>query len=413
MKILFLTHYFPPEVNAPANRTFEHCREWVKEPDVDITVITNFPNHPDGKIFPGYKNKLYQNEKIDGIEVIRVLTFISANEGFLLRTTNYVFYMIMSILYVLFSRLKFDIIVATSPQFFCGLAGKYIAKLKRKPFILEIRDLWPESIVVVGAITNQRIIKFLEGIEKRLYKSADHIVLVTRSFVKHIHKCGISKEKISVIFNGISVDIFNNKSEISDKKLKSTLESDKLRLGYIGTIGMAHSIITLVDAAEKLKEEDVQFLVIGSGAERKNIEEEIEKRRLDNFNVFPIQPKSEIPSIINGLDIFIVNLKKSDLFKTVIPSKIFEGMIMKKPILIGVDGEARKIVEEAEVGLYFEPENAADLVQKIQYLSNNPAERKRSGENGYNYVINKFNRINLAAEMLSIIKNQRSISSEA
>lgn len=404
MKILFLTHYFPPEVNAPANRTFEHCRQWVKEPDVDVTVITNFPNHPDGKIFPGYKNKLFQKEKIDGIEVIRVLTFISANEGFLLRTTNYVFFMVMSILYVLFSRIKFDIMVATSPQFFCGLAGKYIAKLKRKPFILEIRDLWPESIVTVGAITSQRIIDFLEGVERRLYHSADHIVSVTRSFVEHIHKCGIPREKISIIFNGISADIFSNKSDISDKNLKATLQKDKLKLGYIGTIGMAHSIITLVNAAEKLKEEDVQFLVVGSGAERKNIEAEIANREMNNFHVFPIQPKSEIPSIINGLDVFIVNLKKSDLFKTVIPSKIFEGMIMKKPILIGVDGEARAIVEEAEAGLYFEPENAADLVQKIQYLSNNPAERKRLGENGYKYVINKFNRKNLAAEMLSEIK---------
>lgn len=404
MKILFLTHYFPPEVNAPANRTYEHCREWVKNPDVQVTVITNFPNHPDGKIFSGYKNKVYQKEYIEGIEVIRVLTFISANEGFFLRTTNYVFFMIMSVLYVFISRIKFDIVIATSPQFFCGLAGKYISKIKRKPFILEIRDLWPESIVAVGAITNKKIIKFLEGIEKRLYQSADHIISVTKSFVKHIISCGIPKEKISIIFNGISSDIFRNIKPITDPSLNEFLKGNELKLGYIGTIGMAHSIITLVNAAHELKNEKVKFVIVGSGAERENIEKEISARKLSDIKIFPLQPKGEIPAIINSLDVFLVHLKKSDLFKTVIPSKIFEGMVMKKPILIGVDGEARNLIEEAQSGLFFEPENVSDLIHKIKELKKNPELMKQFGNNGYNFVMQNYDRKVLADKMLSIIK---------
>ena len=156
--ILFLTHYFPPEVNAPANRTYEHCRIWAKS--ANVKIITNFPNHPQGRIFEGYKNKLHQKEIIDGIEVHRLLTFITANEGFLLRTFNYIFFMLAAVVFTLVSRIKFDIVIATTPQFFCGLAGKYISKLRHKPFILELRDLWPESIIAVGAIKNKNVINF-------------------------------------------------------------------------------------------------------------------------------------------------------------------------------------------------------------------------------------------------------------
>ena len=204
--ILFLSHYFPPEVNAPANRTYEHCKLWVN--DFDVTVITNFPNHPDGKLFKGYKNKLYKKENIDGINIVRVWTFITPNEGFVLRTINYIFYMFMSIAYAIFGGLKFDIVIATSPQFFCGLAGKYIGFLKRKPFVLELRDLWPESIVAVGAIKNKLLISLLENIELRLYKSAGLIISVTNSFKENLIKKGIDHAKIHIIYNGVSTGYF-------------------------------------------------------------------------------------------------------------------------------------------------------------------------------------------------------------
>ncbi|MDP4191172.1 MAG: glycosyltransferase family 4 protein [Bacteroidota bacterium] len=399
--IVFLTHYFPPEVNAPANRTFEHAKEWISE--IDVTIVTNFPNHPDGKIFPGYKNRLLQKEIIDGINVVRLWTFITPNEGIILRTLNYVIFMLAAIVYVVFSRIKFDLIVATTPQFFCGLAGKWISKIKRKPFILELRDLWPESIIAVGALKNRLLIKTLERTELNLYKAATRVVSVTSSFKSNLISRGIDPDKIDVIFNGVSVTNFTNGKEISNKELKKFLD-DGFKCGYIGTIGMAHSIGTLIRAAEKLKDTPIKFVIVGSGAERERLEKEIAEKGLKNIKIFPIQSKSEIASIINKIDLFCVHLKNEPLFKTVIPSKLFEGMIMKKPILIGVNGEARKIVESARGGLYFEPENYQDLIDKIGFYYNNTEYIKSHGENGYRFVLEKFDRIKLAADFLNIIK---------
>lgn len=408
--VLFLTHYFPPEVNAPANRTYEHAKEWVKE--IDVTVITNVPNHPDGKIFPGYKNKLFQKEVIDGINVIRLWTFVTPNEGFLLRTANYIIYMYAAIIYVLISGLRFDLLIATTPQFFCGLAGKFIAKLTRKPFILELRDLWPESIIAVGALKNKTIIKMLNALEMGLYRSAERIVSVTRSFKNNLSARGVDPDKIDIIFNGVSLDTFTNGREISDPCIRQFL-SDGFIVGYIGTIGMAHSIKTLVEAAERLKDQSIKIIVVGSGAERERLEKMIAEKNLKNIRIFPLQSKSEVASIIKKTNLFCVHLKNDPLFSTVIPSKLFEGMIMKKPILIGVNGEARSIVESANGGIYFEPENADDLVDKISYYCSNENDRILHGENGYRFVLEKFDRKKLAAEYLHIIKGlllQRSAS---
>jgi glycosyltransferase involved in cell wall biosynthesis len=310
--------------------------------------------------------------------------------------------MIVSVLYVVLSGLKFDLVIATSPQFFCGLAGKYISKIKNRPFILEIRDLWPESIVAVGAMKNKILIKFLEGIELRLYKSAELIISVTNSFKENLIRRGIDKKKIHTIYNGVSTDIFNNYSPITNDELKEYL-NEGFKVGYIGTIGMAHSVITFIEAASLSVNDQIKFVIIGSGAEREKLELEIMKRGLKNIRIFPLQPKNEIPAIIKQLDIFVVHLKKQDLFKTVIPSKMFEGMIMKKPILIGVDGEARKIVDDAKCGLYFQPENSTDMIEKVKYLRNNSKKSELMGINGYNMVLKNFDRNFLASEFKDLI----------
>ncbi|MGE5431540.1 MAG: glycosyltransferase family 4 protein [Syntrophomonadaceae bacterium] len=399
--ILFLTHYFPPEVNAPANRTYEHAKEWVKE--VDVTVITNVPNHPDGRVFPGYKNKLIQKEVIDGIQVVRLWTFVTPNEGFILRSLNYAIYMYAAIIYVLLSGIRFDVLIATTPQFFCGLAGKYIAMVTRKPFLLELRDLWPESMIAVGAVKNKIIIRILNRLEMGLYKSADRIVSVTKSFKDNLISRGIDPAKIDVIFNGVSPENFTNGRDITNKAIREYL-SGGFNVGYIGTIGMAHSIKTLIEAAERLKDSPIRFIIVGSGAEREKLERLIKEKELSNVRIFPLQSKAEVASIIKKLDVFCVHLKNDPLFKTVIPSKIFEGMIMKKPILIGVNGEARTIVESANVGMYFEPENAEDLARKVCHYYSNENERVLHGENGFRFVLEKFDRKKLAAEYLCLIK---------
>lgn len=401
LKILFFTHYFPPEVNAPANRTYEHALEWVKK-GAEVIIVTNNPNHPDGKLFPGYKNK-FQKEIINGIEVRRVWTFITPNEGFILRTLNYLIYMTLSLIYSLLFIKRVDVVIATTPQFFCALAGKYAAKLKKSKFILELRDLWPESIVAVGALKNRFIINLLEKIEINLYKSADIIISVTKSFKENLTQRGIDSNKIFIIYNGVYFETFTNGKEIDDKDLKEFLSSG-FKIGYIGTIGMAHALSTVIEAAELLKNTDVKFAIVGSGAERQILEEKIKERNLNNVKIFSLRPKEEIPSIIKKLDLFLVHLKKNDLFKTVIPSKIFEGMFMKKPILIGVDGEARAIVDEARAGEYFEPENSSELVKKIIHLKNSENLLKEYGENGFLFVSEHFDRKKAALKFYDLIE---------
>jgi glycosyltransferase involved in cell wall biosynthesis len=207
MKILFLSHYFPPEVNAPATRTHEHCKRWAKAGH-EITVITCVPNAPAGKVFAGYKNRLVQQEVIDGITVIRLWSFIAANEGFLFRIINYVSSMFMMVMYVLFSGASYERLVATSPQFFTGWAGVIISRIRKKPFILEVRDIWPESIISVGAMQKSPVIGLLEKMEIEMYKTADHIVTVGDGYRRNIIGKGILPEKISVITNGVDLEKF-------------------------------------------------------------------------------------------------------------------------------------------------------------------------------------------------------------
>ena len=205
MKILFLTDNFPPDVNAPATRTYEHCKEWVRK-GVEVTVITCAPNFPQGKVYEGYKNKLIQKETIDGIKVIRVWTYITANEGFLKRIIDYISFSVSSFFAGLF--VKTDIIIATSPQFFTAMSGRWLSFFKRKPWIMEIRDLWPESVKTVSAMGDSKIFTFFEWLEMRLYKNANKLVTVTDTFKEEISARGIDKEKISVVKNGANLDLY-------------------------------------------------------------------------------------------------------------------------------------------------------------------------------------------------------------
>ncbi|WP_029859794.1 glycosyltransferase family 4 protein, partial [Vibrio parahaemolyticus] len=244
MHILFLTDNFPPEGNAPATRTYEHAIRWVRAGH-KVTVVTCAPNFPEGKVFEGYKNTWYQKHDIDGINVVRVKTYITANEGFLKRILDYISFMITGFLAGLFQK-KVDVIVATSPQFFCACAGWALSTAKRKPFVFELRDIWPASITAVGAMKDSFAIRMLEKIELFLYRKADSIISVTHSFKDELIKRGINGEKVDVVLNG--VDLTRYKPTIgkdSELEIHYNLEG-KFVAGYIGTHGMAHGLEHIV-----------------------------------------------------------------------------------------------------------------------------------------------------------------------
>ena len=354
MKILFLTDNFYPEVNAPASRTYEHAREWVKAGH-EVTVITCVPNFPKGKVFDGNKNKLWQKEAIDGIEVIRVWSYIAANKGFVRRTLDFISFSVTSFLAGLF--VKADVIVATSPQFFTALSGRTLSFWKRVPWIMEVRDLWPESIKTVGAMKDNLFIRYFEWEEMRCYRSAKTIVVVTDSFKRTLTARGIDEAKIKVVKNGVDKEMF--KPVPKDEALigELGLEGKKI-IGYIGTHGMAHKLDFILDCARNMQgRNDFHFLFIGAGAEREALLAKKEREGISNVTMLDSVPKDQVVRYISILDLSLINLRKSELFKTVIPSKMFENAGMQIPIIMGVQGEAQEMLEEYGAGLCFEPEN--------------------------------------------------------
>ncbi|RLA50657.1 MAG: glycosyltransferase WbuB [Gammaproteobacteria bacterium] len=396
MRILFLSHYFPPEVNAPATRTYEHCKQWV-EMGHEVTVVSCVPHHPMGAAYPGYKNKLVHVEYIDGIKAIKILTYITANEGFAKRTFNYIFYMVMAILMAPFLS-KADVVISTSPQFFNGLAGYFVSRIKRCPWLLEIRDLWPESIVAVGAISNRKIIALLEKIERFVYRKADFIVPVTNAFKKHIVARGGHEDTIEVIRNGADLTFFTDRAQ-DDTYAELIGVKGKFVASYVGTHGMAHGLDIIIEAAELLRQrEDIVFLMAGEGAERKRLASEITKRGLENITMLGQLPKEDMPRLWSVSTVSLVLLRKLDLFLTVIPSKIFESMAMKKPIIIGVDGESKEIINDARAGIAIKPESATELAAAIIKLADSPALCQKYGEQGSQYVATHFDRHILAQQ---------------
>ncbi|HED35218.1 MAG TPA: glycosyltransferase WbuB, partial [Gammaproteobacteria bacterium] len=398
----FFTHYFPPEVNAPASRTHEHCKEWVKNGH-EVTVVTCVPNHPMGKIYPGYKNKLCQHEVIDGIHVIRLWTYITANEGFVKRTLNYLSYLFSVLIYIPFLP-RHDVFVSTSPQFFCGLAGYFVKLFRRKPWIIEIRDLWPESIVAVGAIHNKYIIKVLEYLEMLVYRKSDHIIPVTDAFRAYMLNKSVPDAKITVIKNGVDLNFYaagqtEKTTEYGDLLVDSFVAS------YVGTHGMAHHLEIILEAAEILiNRKDIVFLMAGHGAEKDKLVKLKESKKLSNVIMLDQQAKEKMPLLWALSDVSLVLLKKSDLFKTVIPSKIFESMAMKKPIVLGVEGEVKAMIEEGRSGITIEPESAQALAAAVVELADNRKKYTEYAENGYQYVAEYYDRKILAKRFEDILQ---------
>lgn len=401
MKILFLSHYFPPEVNAPATRAYEHCKAWVAMGH-QVTLVTCAPNHPFGKLYEDYENR-WQEEMVDGIRVIRLRTYITANKGFLKRTLSYISFMLAAIFWC-GSFGRHQVLITTSPQFFNGLAGYFVSRLKRLPWLLEIRDLWPDSILAVGAIKNRSIINLLYKLELFCYKKCDRLVVVTDSFRHYMIGKGVPSSKITVIKNGVDLSLFNQNVELDPVDYQEKLPDvdigylkDKFVVAYVGTHGMAHHLETLLETASRLRGNPrIHFLMIGDGAEKERLLKLKQDLGLTNLTMADQKPKKLMPVIWRLTHVSLVHLKKDDLFKTVIPSKIFESLAMAKPIVLGVEGESAELVRESGGGLVVEPENAQQMADAISKLANDLALCERMGTCGSQYVRENFDRANLA-----------------
>lgn len=406
MRILFFSHYFPPEVNAPATRTYEHCVRWARAGH-DVTVVSCVPNCPDGVVYPGYRNRLRsQVEQLDGIRVVRVWSYLAPNAGTFRRIVNYLSFMLSATLAAL--RLpRPDVVVATSPQFFCGWAGVFASRLKRVPLVLEIRDIWPESIAAVGAIRNRWVLRLLERAERRMYRSAAHLVTVGQGYRDNILGKVDLRARVSVITNGVDLRRFAPRAP--DPRFLHIWDlEERFVCSYVGTIGMAHGLEVVLGAADLLKQRgrrDVCFVLVGDGAARRRLQDATRQAGLEDMVLFVgQQPKDEIPPVLASSNVCLIHLKKCPLFATVMPSKMFEVMAMGRPIIMGVDGEARHVVAEAGAGLTMEPDSAESLVRAVETLAGSPRLADRLGRAGRGYVARRYDRDALAAEFLQLLE---------
>ena len=407
MKILYVSQYFPPEMGAPSARVAELSRQWVKDGH-DVTVLTGFPNHPTGKIAEGYRKKLRRlvmKENMVGVKVTRTWLLPFANRKPFERMLNHVSFCVSAALTGLFLP-RPDVLIATSPQLLVGISGWWLARVKRVPFVFEVRDLWPESLVAVG-MGNQRsfLYRSLAIIANFLYRNSDRIAVVTPAFKDYlIEHARIEKDKIFVVQNGVETSLFDPTRAERDLKNELGLET-RFVVSYIGTIGMAHGLETVLDTAAHLQQThpEIVFLFVGEGSDKERVISVATSRKLNNVRFMNEQPRDRIPDYIAASDVCLVLLKKSDIFKTVIPTKMLEFMSCGRPVVLGVDGQARKIIEDAGAGIFIRPESASDLTAALIQLYKDPRLRLELGRNGRIYILQHFSRQESARTYLRLL----------
>jgi colanic acid biosynthesis glycosyl transferase WcaI len=407
VKILYISQYFPPEMGAPSARVSELAQRWAQAGH-DVTVLTGFPNHPDGIVRPEYRNtfrRMVFRERVHDVNVVRSWLLPLPNRKPIERMLNYSSFMASAAITGSFLGAP-DAVIASSPQLLVGLAGWWISRLKHVPFIFEVRDLWPESLIAVGVGNAKSALhRSLTRIAAFLYRKADHIVVVTPAFREFlVDRWQVPAEKISVVPNGVETRVFS--PQFPDHDLRKGLGGDgKFIASFIGTMGLAHGLNTLIAAAERFQktEPDVLFMLVGEGADRQRITAIAQAKGLSNIRFVPQQLREKVPDYIAASDVCLVLLKKSEVFETVIPTKMLEFMSCAKPVILGVSGQAREIIERSRAGICIEPENADQLCDAILQLRKQDWLRESLGRNGREYIIRNLSRERTADEYLQVL----------
>jgi len=404
MKILFLTQYCPPEVGAPQNRIFEFAKQ-LKKFGHEVSILTAMPNYPKGEIFEGYKDKKVVREEIDGIKIIRTSIYVSKEKTFTKRLKNYLSFAFSSV----FTGTKYienqDVVITESPPLFLGWSGYYISKKKKAKYVFNISDLWPESAVKLGMLHNRALIKMSTWLEEFCYKKADAVTCQTRGIVDNIVERGFEKSKVHLITNGVDTEFFNKKFRDNDFRKKIGVKN-KFAICYAGIHGLAQGLEVIIDTAEKLRNyDDIQFIFVGDGPEKQKLMDMVAVKGLENVTFLPVQAKTNMPSIIASMDATIIPLKKLDLFKGALPSKMFEALASELPIILAVEGEAEKLIKDANAGITVEPENSDDIAEAVLKLYKNIEYREFLGKNGRKYVIENYSREAITIKLENILKN--------
>lgn len=396
---VILTQYYPPETGAPQNRLHSLAR-YLKKTGHDVTVLTALPNYPKNEIFQDYKGCYSKHETIDSIPVHRTWIYVSPSRGVLSRLLNY-FSFVFTSFFALMRLPKANYLICESPPLFLGITAVLISWIKGSRLVFNVSDLWPESAEKLNIINNRYLISLAYRLEKWIYTSAWLISGQTKGIVRNIQK-RFPDRKVVWFPNGVDVDFFEDVHESYNWRTEFGIAVDDFVLLYAGIIGHAQGLEVILKTAERLKELPVKFLIVGDGPEKEMLMAQAKSNELTNVLFQPNLQKSKMPSLIKTCDAYIVPLKKLDLFKGAIPSKLFEPLALAKPILLGVDGEARELfIAEGKAGLFFEPENAEELTRQITILFNDRELTTNLGFQGQQYVKENFDRQQIHSKLLS------------
>ena len=397
-------------MGAPAARAVELARHWASFGH-KVSVLTGFPNHPTGVVTEQWRprlRRLVHHERLDDIDVFRTWLWPLPNRKAHERMRNYASFFFSAALRGL-ALPRPDVIIATSPQLLVGLAGWWLAFARQIPFVFEVRDLWPESLAAVGVGNEESLLHHvLAGVARFLYERSDQIVVVTTPFKDRLtERWHVPADKISVVENGVETDLFAPQAQADDVTLRQWLGAEgKFLVCYAGTMGMAHGLETLLDSASELQKRNsnVMFLLVGEGAEKGRIQALAQSRGLANVRFLDQQSREKIPAFLSASDACVVLLRNTDIFKTVIPTKMLEFMSCARPVIVAVDGEARQIIEEAEGGIAIAPENPQELTNAVLYLAANPSRGASMGKKGREYILHRFSRKDTAERYIEILE---------
>jgi len=402
MKILFLTQYCPPEVGAPQNRIFEFAKQ-LKKFGHEVTILTAMPNYPRGEIFEEYRGKKIVKETIDGIDIVRTGIYVTKREDFVKRLRNYLSFTWSSVFSGAKHIEKQDVIITESPPLFLGWSGYVLSKMKKAKFIFNVSDLWPESAVKLGVLNNKAMIRASTWLEEFCYRKAAAVTGQTKGIVDNIVSRGFDKNKVHIITNGVDTEFFKKENR-SEEFRESIGIKNKFAVVYAGIHGIAQGLEVLVDAAEIIKEEkEIQIVFIGEGPEKPMLMNKVKEKKLENVSFLPMQDKKDMPKIIASMDATVVPLKKLDIFKGALPSKMFENLASEIPIVLAVEGEAENLINDAQAGIVVEPENSKEIAKAILKLHKNKELREDLGKNGRSYVMNNFSREAIARKLENIL----------
>lgn len=404
LKVLYISQAFPPEVGAAAVRAYEMAKELVRLNN-DVTVITGFPRYHMRDIPKQYKGKLFYKETMDGIDVIRTYVADDDKSSTLKRLSNYFSFMFSSITRGIFLS-RYDVVLATSPPLFSAVSGYILSKFHRARFIFEVRDLWVDFAQALDQLHNKALVQLSRRVEIFLYKKADKIITVTNGYKDYISRhYSIPLDKLEVVTNGVDTEEYKPFEDNEGLREKYGVK-DKFVILFAGNIGLAQGLDVVVDAADRLRDNgNIVFMLVGEGAEKARLKDKAQRLGLHNIIFEDVQPRDMIIGYHNMADASLVCLKKFELFNITLPSKIFDTLAVGKPILIGVDGEGRNIVENAYAGLFFRPDSADDLKDKILQLYDSKELCAQLGENARECAVTRYERKILASKLNDIIND--------